>query len=63
MICDSEGRRLKFDKRVGSNGIYYQTKSEAAALYAIAGLSANKSRDQLKELDRNNFHGFKSTTG
>jgi hypothetical protein len=63
MICDRYGHRLRFDRRVGNDGIYYQTKSEAAALYAIAGLSSNKSRDQLMELDRNNFKGFKSPTG
>lgn len=54
IITDSHGRRLNFDKRFGDGGVYYQTKDEALATYAIAAISTGKSFAELLSLDRNN---------
>lgn len=54
IITDLQGRRLSFDKRFGNGGVYYQTKDEALATYAIAAISTGKSFSELLGLDKAN---------
>jgi len=54
IIADQYGRRLNFDTRFGESGVYYQTKDEALASYAIAAISTGKSFAELLSLDKNN---------
>jgi hypothetical protein len=54
IITDRHGRRLSFDKRFGEGGVYYQTKDEALATYAIAAISTGKSFTELLSMDKNN---------
>lgn len=55
IFADRFGRRLAFDRRFGDEGIYFQTKEEAKAIYAMAGIATGKSMAELRQLDRNNF--------
>lgn len=55
IVADKYGRRLAFDRRFGDEGLYFQTKEEAVALYAMASIATGKSIAELKQLDRNNF--------
>ena len=55
IFADKYGRRLAFDRRFGDEGLYFQTKEEAVALYAMASIATGKSLAELKQLDRNNF--------
>lgn len=59
IFADRFGRRLAFDKRIGDDGIYFQTKEEAKAIYAMAGIATGKSLAELKQLDRNNFQNVR----
>jgi hypothetical protein len=54
IITDRHGRRLNFDKRFGDGGVYYQTKDEALATYAIAAISTGKTFAELLSQDKNN---------
>lgn len=55
VLTDRFGNTLDFNRNVGDQGLYYQTKDKAIAAYAIAGISTGKSLSELKDLDRNNF--------
>ena len=59
VYTDRFGRRLAFDRRFGDGGIYFQTKEEAVALYAMAGIATGRSLAELKQMDRNNFRSLK----
>lgn len=54
IIADRYGRRLNFDKRFGDSGVYYQTKDEALATYAIAAISTGRSFSELLSMDKKN---------
>lgn len=54
IIADQYGRRLNFDKRFGDAGVYYQTKDEALATYAIAAISTGRSFSELLSIDKKN---------
>jgi hypothetical protein len=54
IIADQFGRRLNFDKRFGESGLYYQTKDEALAAYAIAAISTGRSFSELLSIDKKN---------
>lgn len=54
IIADRYGRRLNFDKRFGESGVYYQTKDEALAHYAIAAISTGRSFKELLSMDKKN---------
>jgi hypothetical protein len=54
IITDGQGRRLSFDKRFGDGGVYYQTKDEALAAYAIASISTGRSFSELLSMDKRN---------
>jgi hypothetical protein len=54
IIADQYGRRLNFDKRFGESGVYYQTKDEALAHYAIAAISTGRSFSELLSMDKKN---------
>ncbi len=58
VLTDKDGNTLDFNRDVGKNGLYYQTKSQVEAAYAMAGISTGLSLNQLKEMDRKNFRGF-----
>lgn len=60
VITDLQGNTLDFNRDVGDRGLYYQTKAKAEAAYAMAGISTGLSLNELKELDQNNFKGYKN---
>lgn len=52
VITDTDGRVLRFDTSSGVDGLYFQTKDLAKAIYGIASISTGMSIHQLMEIDR-----------
>ena len=52
VITDKSGKTKRFDHENGNDGLYFQTKDLAKAIYGIAAISTGMSIDQLMQMDR-----------
>ncbi|MES5100598.1 hypothetical protein ABUK73_20410 [Agrobacterium sp. BA1120] len=59
VVIDKTGRAKRFDLNHGKDGVYFQTKDLARAIYAIASISTGMSIEQLMEIDRNENNSVK----
>jgi len=59
VIIDDKGRPKRFDLHRGMDGMYFQTKDLAKAIYAIASISTGMSIEQLMEIDRTTNNSVK----
>jgi hypothetical protein len=53
VMQDGAGRVRDFDRRLGRQGLYFQTKDLTKAIYGIASISTGMTVEQLLEIEKN----------